>query len=200
MITKATYNHFGTYADSDWVGLCTGHANVCSPIPLLPKARGAKVLGRVIAVALGLILALDLAWAIEPTQQLPVTGVTELQNSEGQFLYIDFWASWCGPCRQSFPWMNTLHTKYAGRGLKVVAINVDAKRADADKFLLHTPAQFTLAFDERGESAKRLAIKTMPTSILVNPEGRVVWVHSGFRPEDASMLDGRIASALRAGH
>lgn len=200
MITKATHNHLGTHADSGWEGLCTGHTNVCPPTPLLPKVRRVKVRGRVIAAAVGLLFALDLAWAIEPSQQLPATGIPEVQHSEGQYVYIDFWASWCGPCRQSFPWMNTLHTKYAGRGLKVVAINVDAKRADADKFLLHTPAKFTLAFDERGESAKRLAIKTMPTSILVNPEGRVVWVHSGFRSEDAAMLEERISSTLRAGH
>lgn len=150
-------------------------------------------------LALALVSSLVPAWAVEPTQPLPATGIPEAQPGGGQYVYIDFWASWCGPCRQSFPWMNSMHAKYASKGLRVVAINVDAKRADADRFLALTPAQFTLAFDERGESAKRMAIKTMPTSILVDPEGRVVWVHSGFHPQEAPMLEGRIASALRAG-
>lgn len=152
-----------------------------------------------IAGVIWLSVALAPAWAVEPSQPLPAIGVPEVEQAKGQFVYIDFWASWCGPCRQSFPWMNSLQTKYASRGLKVVAINVDSRRADADKFLLHTPAQFALAFDERGESAKRLAIKTMPTSILVDPEGKVVLVHHGFHLEDARKLEEHIASALRSG-
>jgi hypothetical protein len=80
--------------------------------------------------------------------------------------------------------------------LKVVAVNVDAKRADADKFLTHTPAQFTIAYDPQGESAKKLAIKTMPTSMLVSPEGRVLFVHSGFRTEETGQLETKIAAAM----
>lgn len=136
-------------------------------------------------------------WAIEAMQSLPPLGFSETQPVPGQFIYIDIWASWCGPCRQSFPWMNTLQAKYASSGLKVVAINVDSKHEAAVRFLTHTPAQFTVVFDEQGNSAKRLSIKTMPTSLLVNPEGKIVWIHSGFRAEDTSQLEARIAKALR---
>lgn len=90
-----------------------------------------------------------------------------------------------------------MQSKFGSRGLKVVAVNLDAKRSDADKFLLHTPAQFKVVFDERAESAKRLSIKAMPTSLLVSPEGRVLWVHSGFRKEDGPELEARIARALK---
>ena len=143
-----------------------------------------------------LVLVANAARAVEVSQALPSLGIPEIQQSNGQFIYIDFWASWCGPCRQSFPWMNALHAKYGPRGLKVVAINVDVKRAEADKFLAHTPAQFAVSFDARGVSAKVLAIKAMPTSLLVDPDGRVVWVHSGFRREDGPELEARIAKAL----
>jgi hypothetical protein len=78
----------------------------------------------------------------------------------------------------------------------VVAVNVDAKRADADKFLAHTPAQFTIAYDPQGLSAKRLAIKTMPTSMLVSPEGLVLLVHTGFRTEEAGQLEAKILGAM----
>jgi cytochrome c biogenesis protein CcmG/thiol:disulfide interchange protein DsbE len=139
------------------------------------------------------------ASAVEAQQELPYLGMPELQPASGQFLYIDFWASWCGPCRQSFPWMSEMQAKFGSRGLKVVAVNLDAKRSDADKFLSPTPAQFKVVFDERAESAKRLAIKAMPTSLLVSPEGRVLWVHSGFRKEDGPELEARIASALGNG-
>jgi cytochrome c biogenesis protein CcmG/thiol:disulfide interchange protein DsbE len=165
-----------------------------------PKALGAMntsaLLKRLAIMGGALLMVTNAARAIEVAQTLPPLEIAEIQQSKGQFIYIDFWASWCGPCRQSFPWMNALQAKYGSRGLKVVAINVDAQRAEANKFLAHTPAQFFVAFDERAESAKRLAIKTMPTSLLVNPQGRVVWVHSGFRKEDGPELELRIANAL----
>lgn len=135
-------------------------------------------------------------WAVEAGKPLPDLGLAEVQKTKGQYIYIDYWASWCGPCRQSFPWMNALQAKLGSKGLKVVAVNVDAKRADADKFLTHTPAQFTIAYDPQGESAKKLAIKTMPTSMLVSPEGRVLIVHSGFRTEETGQLEAKIAAAM----
>ena len=135
-------------------------------------------------------------WAVEPGQALPALNLTEVQATKGQYIYIDYWASWCGPCRQSFPWMNALQAKLGPKGLKVVAVNVDAKRTDADKFLMHTSAQFTVAFDPQGESAKKLAIKTMPTSLLVSPDGTVLFVHSGFRTEEAVQLEERILSMM----
>ena len=139
-------------------------------------------------------------WAVEAGKPLPDLGLAEVQKTKGQYIYIDYWASWCGPCRQSFPWMNALQAKLGPKGLKVVAVNVDAKRADADKFLTHTPAQFTIAFDPQGESAKKLAIKTMPTSMLVNPEGKVLFVHSGFRAEEKEPLEAKIVAAMLSGN
>ena len=82
----------------------------------------------------------------------------------------------------------------------MVAVNVDAKRADADKFLSHTPAQFTIAYDPQGDSAKKLAIKTIPTSMLISPEGRVLFVHSGFRAEETFQLEAKITAAMVGGN
>jgi thiol-disulfide isomerase/thioredoxin len=88
-------------------------------------------------------------WAVEAGKPLPDLGLAEVQKTKGQYIYIDYWASWCGPCRQSFPWMNALQAKLGPKGLKVVAVNVDAKRADADKFLTHTPAQFINSLEDK---------------------------------------------------
>lgn len=151
-------------------------------------------------VLTALLLQVSPVGAVEMGKPLPALGLTEIQPTKGQYIYIDYWASWCGPCRQSFPWMNALQAKLGPKGLKVVAVNVDAKRADADKFLSHTPAQFTIAYDSQGESAKKLAIKTMPTSVLVSPEGRVLFVHSGFRAEETLQLEARISAALAGGN
>ena len=149
---------------------------------------------------IALLIQASPVWAVEAGKPLPDLGLAEVQKTKGQYIYIDYWASWCGPCRQSFPWMNALHSKLGPKGLKVVAVNVDAKRADADKFLSHTPAQFTIAYDPQGESAKKLAIKTMPTSMLVSPEGRVLFVHSGFRAEETLQLEAKITAAMAGGN
>lgn len=154
---------------------------------------------------LSLALLSGSAAAVEAGQTAPdialpgsTLAATQLAALRGQWVYLDFWASWCAPCRQSFPWMAALQQKYGPRGLQVLAINVDAKHGDADAFLARTPAGFALAFDPKGEAPKRFAIKAMPSSVLIDPQGQVRWVHKGFRPDEAAALEARIASALEA--
>lgn len=161
------------------------------------------------ATALALLLALALqalpAAALEvgqsaPELELAGPGLSRLSALKGKPVYLDFWASWCGPCQKSFPWMNAMQAKYAAQGLQVLAINLDAKRADADDFLARNPAQFALAFDARGDSARRLGVKGMPTSMLLDADGKLLWVHQGFLDADRATLEARLAEALpRAG-
>lgn len=96
------------------------------------------------------------------------------------WLYLDFWASWCGPCRLSFPWMNRMHEQWQGQGLRIVAVSVDRRREDALGFLKANPARFQVGFDAQGSLARALDIKTMPTSLLVAPDGRILHRHEGF--------------------
>ncbi|MFL6626931.1 MAG: TlpA family protein disulfide reductase [Vitreoscilla sp.] len=153
-----------------------------------------------------LLLALHPAHAIEPGMPAPDIALAgspapvNLQSLKGKVVYVDFWASWCGPCRQSFPWMNAMQAKYAGKGLQIVGVNLDARRSDADTFLAEVPANFSVAFDAQGETPKRYAIKGMPTSVLIGPDGRVIQMHSGFRQEDRRALEDAIAGALSATH
>ena len=119
-----------------------------------------------------------------------------LANLRGQVVYVDFWASWCGPCRQSFPWMNAMAQKYGAQGLKVVAINVDKKRSDADRFLAQVPAQFTTVFDPAGAAPTAYDVRGMPSSYLVDPNGTVVLVEEGFHNETADAMEARIRTLL----
>jgi peroxiredoxin len=93
--------------------------------------------------------------------------------------------------------MNDMQAKYGAKGLQVVGVNLDAKRADADKFLAEVPANFTLAFDAQGETPRRYAVKGMPTSLLIGPDGKVIQVHAGFREEERKQLEDAIAAALK---
>ena len=119
-----------------------------------------------------------------------------LDALRGQVVYVDFWASWCGPCRRSFPWMNEMSQKYGDRGFKVVAINVDKKRADADKFLAQLPASFPVVFDEAGTSPAAFGVKGMPTSYLIDVRGNVVVVERGFLEGSRGELEERIKALL----
>jgi len=136
-----------------------------------------------------------------PALQLPGTaGTVDLSALKGHVVYLDFWASWCVPCRLSFPWMNDMQARYGARGLQVLAVNVDAKRAAADAFLAQVPARFAVAFDSAGDTPRRFGVKAMPTSVLVGADGTVLQQHAGFRDDDRAALEAGIAAALaRAG-
>ena len=103
-----------------------------------------------------------------------------LAGYAGKVVYLDFWASWCGPCRQSFPWMNELHDQLRDKGLHVLAINVDAKHSDAMRFLADTRASFQVAFDPAGVTPRAYGVRAMPTSFLIDRKGAIVATHPGF--------------------
>lgn len=133
-----------------------------------------------------------------PAFELPgPQGMVRLTEPHAKLIYLDYWASWCGPCRQSFPWMNDLQTRYGPQGLRIIAVNLDAKSEDAQRFLARYPANFTLAFDPKGETPRQYGVKGMPTSYILAPDGTVLAKHMGFREADQARLEEQIASALR---
>ncbi len=142
--------------------------------------------------------------AVEPGQQAPAIDLpgpaasVSLDQLKGKLVYVDFWASWCGPCRQSFPWMNDMQAKYGPQGLQVVGVNLDDKTEDATRFLAQVPARFVTAFDPKGDTARRYQLKGMPSSVLIAPDGKVIQVHVGFRADQREALEQAIVAALPA--
>jgi cytochrome c biogenesis protein CcmG, thiol:disulfide interchange protein DsbE len=120
----------------------------------------------------------------------------ELSAYRGKVVLLDFWASWCNPCRQSFPWMGTIAQEYAAQGLVVVAVNVDRERALADDFLHDNPAQFKIVYDPQGEVARQFQFKDMPTSYLIDRTGHIRFVHPGFYRERAGEYLSQIRTLL----
>lgn len=155
-----------------------------------------------LSLAGGLICATGTAAAVDIGQPAPnfalpgASSEVQLAALKGKVVYVDFWASWCKPCVQSFPWMNEMQAKYGARGLKVVAVNVDANKADADAFLAQVPAKITVAFDPKGETPSKYRAKGMPSSYLVGRDGKVLMMHAGFRDDDKQDLESRIRQAL----
>ena len=164
-----------------------------------PRRWPRVFLGLCCALFIPVALALDAGQAAPDFTLSAADGrPVQLSALRGKVVYLDFWASWCGPCRQSFPWMNAMHDKYGSTGLAVVGVNVDQRRPDAEKFLAQVPAQFAVAYDPQGTSPKLYAVKGMPSSVLIDPQGRVLRTHVGFRAEDRAELESAIRAALSA--
>lgn len=120
-----------------------------------------------------------------------------LKSLNGKVVLVDFWASWCTPCLQSFPWMNELQQKHSEKGLVIVAINVDQDRALADAFLKKVPAKFRVEYDAKGTIARQFDVRAMPTSFLIDREGRVRVRHRGFREKQRAEREDQIEQLLK---
>lgn len=121
---------------------------------------------------------------------------TSISQLRGKVLYVDFWASWCVPCAASFPFMNKLDKELNGKGLQVVAINLDEKPDDAKKFLAKHPVRFAIAVKANESCAKEFGVQGMPSSFIVDREGVIRLVHPGFKPGDAPKLRGLVGQLL----
>ena len=119
-----------------------------------------------------------------------------MSDLKGQVVYVDFWASWCTPCRKSFPWMNNLHERFAKQGLKIIAVNVDKDKALVDQFLKAYPANFTVAYDPEGKLASKLGLKGMPSSYVFDRRGNLKTSHIGFRKKDIEKLESIITKEI----
>lgn len=154
-------------------------------------------------LAAGLLLCFP-ACALEPGAPLPALSAPRLadaqplalQSFRGQVLYVDFWASWCVPCRLSMPRLDALQRKHGARGFSVVGVNKDHSVADAQRFLQRVPVGFALVHDAQDALAKAFDVKAMPSGYLVDRRGIVRRVHRGFTAQTATALEREIEELL----
>ncbi len=137
----------------------------------------------------GLLLMLGLAlsnsaWSDYPQAPeftLPTENSTvNLGDLKGRLVYIDFWASWCRPCKNSFPWMIAMKEKFKHKPFEIIAINLDENKQRADEFLASQDINFVVAFDPKANIARRFNVDGMPSSYLVDSEGRLRVRYTGF--------------------
>jgi peroxiredoxin len=159
------------------------------------------------ALACALVLAIfPSAFALEAGAPLPdlspprlgePASQVSLKSLKGQVVYVDFWASWCVPCRLSMPALDSLYREHRARGFTVVGVNKDVSGDEAARFLKRVPVTFPLVQDTGDAAARAFDVKAMPSGYLVDRRGVVRKVHRGFTTETAAELAKEIEMLLK---
>jgi cytochrome c biogenesis protein CcmG/thiol:disulfide interchange protein DsbE len=120
----------------------------------------------------------------------------DLSAYRGKVVYVDFWASWCGPCRESFPWLDELVREYQSKDFVVIGVNVDKDRDRAERFLSENPADFPIVYDPRGDLASAYKVAGMPSAILIDRAGHIRFQHAGFSAKQKGLYEQQLQTLL----
>jgi thiol-disulfide isomerase/thioredoxin len=142
------------------------------------------------------VALLVLGGASLPATSVQAQDALDLSAYRGKIIWVDFWASWCTPCRRSFPWLNEVMERYGEQDFVVVGVNLDKERKLAADFLRETPARFPIAYDPEGKFASAYKVVGMPSSFLIDREGKVISSHIGFRRDEQEAYEVAIVDAL----
>jgi thiol-disulfide isomerase/thioredoxin len=125
--------------------------------------------------------AASTASAAPPVEWRLVDGsVIRLADSKGRVVLVDFWASWCPPCKDSFPALDAIQREYRDKGVNVIAVNVDERHKDAEAFLAAHPHQMLVVFDPHGESPRAFRVRGMPSSFVIDRQEQIRYMHQGY--------------------
>ncbi|VAX28894.1 hypothetical protein MNBD_NITROSPIRAE01-1619 [hydrothermal vent metagenome] len=155
------------------------------------------ILSVVTLIILTMVLQNVFAIALPGGKALSEKGLFEAEKYRGKVVYLDFWASWCKPCKQSFPWMQAMHKKYEKMGLTVIAVNVDKKKSHADGFLKKHPADFPVLFDPSGVLADKYQLAGMPMSYIIDRDGVIRHRHIGYVPAMQANYEQELQNLLK---
>ncbi len=120
-----------------------------------------------------------------------------LANYKNQVILIDFWATWCPPCKQSMPFLNALRNELHESGFEIIAINVDEDTQEAKTFLDSYPVDYLMAYDSKGDCPTTYDVKAMPSSYFIDRQGKIRYVHLGFRHSDEIEIRARVMQLLQ---
>ena len=151
-----------------------------------------RLLRVAIGVATAVLCASLVTQAAKPVQPkvgdtFPALADERLEGTipalKDKVVLVDFWASWCGPCKASFPALKEIHGKYSGQGLVIVAVSIDENKSDMQEFLKKNAVPFAAVRDAKGNLAEKLDIQSIPTSFLIDRTGKIRMVHNGYSGE-----------------
>ena len=137
--------------------------------------------------------------SIAPTFTLPSRSGdnVSLEQLKGQVVMLNFWASWCGPCRQEMPLLDQMHKRYSALGFTLLGVNVEANTKDAEKWLADTPVSFPVLFDKDSKVSELYEVSAMPSTVFIDRKGNVRYLHRGYKPGDESEYLNQIRALLK---
>ena len=135
--------------------------------------------------------------AMAPIAARAEADALDLAKYRGKVVYVDFWASWCGPCKLSFPFMQQLAARYPAGEVAVVTINLDRQRPAAEAFLRQVHGTLPVVYDPAGNLAKTWKVADMPTSLVFDRKGSMRFRHQGFFPGKAAEYESHVAQLVR---
>ncbi|RMH43111.1 MAG: TlpA family protein disulfide reductase [Gammaproteobacteria bacterium] len=154
----------------------------------------------VLSCLLAMVAYADTSGAVPaPDFTLPSRAGKNIRLAElrGNIILLNFWASWCGPCREEMPKLEALHQKYKDLGVKIVGVNLDTERPQSEPLLKDTGVTFTILFDTEGKVGEMFKVETMPSTYLIDRDGRIRYVHRGYRPGYENEYEAQIKALLR---
>jgi len=156
-------------------------------------------LGLATAAPLGALAASVGPGTPAPAFPLPAASgsAVDLSSLKGQVVLINFWASWCGPCRTEMPILEQLYRKYKPAGFTLLGVNVEPKSGDAVNFLKSTPVSFPILFDTQSKVSTLYEVSGMPSTVIVDRKGNVRYIHHGYKPGDESEYLDQIRTLMR---
>lgn len=159
-----------------------------------------------IALSLFALVGLPaLAFAVDVGEPPPEINLPDLNNGKkislaalrGKVVLVDFWASWCAPCKEEMPVLESLHKRFKDSGLVIIGVSVDNEAANAKKFLSSVKVSFPIVHDAGKTVADSFKPPRMPTSYVIDKTGKIRFIHAGFRKEDAKKLEDEITKLLK---
>ena len=121
----------------------------------------------------------------------------KLSEMTGNVVLINFWASWCGPCRQEMPLLNDLHNKYEALGFTVLGVNVEEQSENARGFINDFPVDFPILLDNRNQVSQMYNVIAMPTTVVVDRDGNMRYLHKGYKPGDEKQYRKMVKELIR---
>lgn len=163
-----------------------------------------RVLSSALALSAAAMLWAPTAAALEPGDKAPTFSARSLDGTQtlslgkyrGRVIYLDFWASWCGPCLKSLPLMEEMRKEFVGSDLQVLAINVDKDLGKAKKFVQKHEIGYPSAQDPEGRLPGAFEVETMPTSFIIDRNGVIRHIHKGFKPSDMEEIREQVRTLL----
>ena len=137
--------------------------------------------------------------AVAPTFTLPSRAGdnVSLESLKGKVVMLNFWASWCGPCRTEMPLLEQMHKRYSSLGFTMVGVNVEANTADAERWLKDTPVSFPVLFDRESKVSKMYDVSAMPSTVFIDRKGNIRYLHKGYKAGDEGEYLNQIRALLK---